>query len=152
MQTTITKPVGHRKQQEIILSTLRSLPDLLDPEMCKTWLLSKFHPEGPACNVCGSQLSEKCAASFRKLSRVHCAACGHQFNAWTGTLLQGSQISPVDFMLIRVALAAGLGGVGMIQLTGRTRQFVTTWPHKIQQFNETYGEASGEQNGPFSPL
>jgi hypothetical protein len=41
-------------------------------------------------------------------------------------------MSPADFILFRVALAAGLDHTGLRQLLGRHSQFVTAWMRKVR--------------------
>lgn len=144
MKNLFAEVESQREKQKIILSTLSSLPGLLDPEQCTSWLLEKIHPDGPVCSSCGTPLHEKHFPRYKMLRRVLCSACGQQFNAWTGTFLQGTQTSPHAFVLVRVALAAGLNPAGIMKLTGRRQQFVDTCSKKILQFHEIFGESGGE--------
>lgn len=66
--------------------------------------------------------------------RVRCRRCGKGFNIWSGTLLEAAKIEPAEFVLMRVALAAGLDFTGLLQLTGRHGQCVSAWVQKIREF------------------
>ena len=121
--------------RESKLSALSPLLEILDSEKCAAWLMSIFHPGAPSCLTCGELLSEKRAASFRDGRRVKCQACGQQFRAWHGTPFQGAHMTPAEFILLRVAIAAEMDHAGLQQLLGRHGQFITTWRKKVFQFN-----------------
>lgn len=128
------------ENSEHILSVLAPLRDLLDTEKCGAWLFEALHGfplEQAVCIGCGKALSERLITSLRAGRRVQCYHCGKHWNAWTGTLLQGTHMSPADFVLLRVALAAGLDQAGLMQLTGRQPQFLSRWARKIATFNKS---------------
>lgn len=125
------------KNRAYLVSILTPLRDLLDPEKCAAVLAAEFHPEGAICPGCRAPLSEKRAATWRAGRRVKCLACGKQFTAWQGTPFQGAHMSPAEFILFRVALAAGLDHTGLQQLLGRHGQFVRAWARKIQELNSS---------------
>jgi len=142
------------EHRDHILSVLAPLRDLLDSEKCAAWLMEELHgfpPEQAVCIGCGKALSEKLTTSLRAGRRVQCYHCSKHFNAWTGTILQGAHMTAADFILFRLAVAAGLDPAGLIQLTGRHSQFVSTWGRKVQAFNDDLQETRAHARANFPP-
>ena len=125
------------RKREDLIAMLAPLRVLLDAEKCGAWLYAQIHDGAvPGCPGCGRVPQGKVARSLVGGSRVSCSACKKGFTRWSRTFFEAAKISPAEFVLIRVALVAGLDHAGIMALTGRSNQTITTWTRKIQQFNQ----------------
>lgn len=121
-----------REKRRFLLSALVPLREVLDKEKCAARLATEFHTNSrPPCPACG-ELPPEYSKALLAGRRVLCRSCNKGFNLWTGTILEGAKVNPDEFILMRVALAAGLDHAGLVELTGRRSQCVGTWAKKIK--------------------
>ena len=71
------------------------LIDYMDEDACYRKLVELLHPDGLACPACGQR--QRLGVHRRHREPVldyQCGDCGRVFNAWTGTVLQGTHRRP----------------------------------------------------------
>lgn len=110
------------------------LSELMDEDACHAKLVAVLHPGGLACPRCG-------AADRLGVHRRHCAPvldyqCGHcrrVFNAWTGTILQGTQRRPAQVVLILRGVAQGVPAAQPARELGCDRGHLLDLRHRRQE-------------------
>src|SRR4051812_22920869 len=84
------------------------LAELMDEDACYAKLLHRLHPDGLACPRCGARDGLGVHRRHRvPILDYRCTACRRDFNAFTGTVLQGSRRPVVALMLILRGFAQG---------------------------------------------
>jgi hypothetical protein len=140
------------EHRRILLSALAPLRDCLDTKKCAESLTTEFHGESPpACPSCGETLSEVRAAAFRAGKRTGCSACKRQYSPWGGTPMERSHMQPEDFILLRVALAAGLDHTGCCEFFSRRGQAMTAWIRRIEP-TIVFGSAQEDEATQLQPV
>lgn len=67
----------------------------MDENACYHFLLDLVHPEGLHCPRCHAHEGFIVHRYYREpVLDYRCPACGRVFNAWTGTVFQGTVIAP----------------------------------------------------------
>src|ERR1700682_1744609 len=85
------------------------IQSFMDEDACFRFLLGLFHPKGLRCPRCQAQDGFAIHRYVREpVLDYRCTACGRVFNAWTGTVFQGSHYCPSPLILIIWRLAPGL--------------------------------------------
>jgi transposase-like protein len=108
------------------------LADLMDEDACYTKLVGWLHPDGLACPRCG-------ARDGLGVHRRHRApvldyrgnACKRVFNAFTGTLLQGTQRRPVALVLLLRGFAQGVPTARLARELGCDRRELLDFRHRL---------------------
>lgn len=82
--------------------------ELLDEQKCYEWLVNVLHPKGLHCSRCRGHVSE---ATIHRRDRApvlyyHCT-CGRIYNAFAGTVWQGTQRSCAQIIAILQGFAQG---------------------------------------------
>lgn len=79
-----------------------------DEQTCIDWFLSRAHPNGPRCPLCGGAITgDRLLATWRALKRLDCPQCRHKVSATTGTILHGLRFSPRTLFMAMALLGAG---------------------------------------------
>lgn len=126
-----------QRESEFLTGALGCLPQMIDPEKCESWLRAQFHRgDLPGCPDCGRKPEGKPARTIKAGGRIKCSACGKFFTWWKGTLFEGSRVNPVEFVVLRIALAAEMDHKSIAQLIGRSAQSVRQWSKKVLEFEE----------------
>lgn len=121
------------------------LQNLLDENACYVKLLTLLHADGLGCPNC--QARENLGVHRRRREPVldyQCSACGRVFNAYTGTVLQGSQWRPSELLLFLRGIAQGVSTAQLARELGCERQHLLDWRHRLQ--------ALAQQALPHGPL
>lgn len=127
---------------------MEPLKRTLDVKKCAAWLCAEIHQGGlPACPQCGHAPSGKPARTLGAGHRIKCPACKKGFTYWSSTIFEGAKITPAEFVLMRVAIAAGLDFTGLVELTGRHGQCVSAWSTKIEAFNRNLSPGKSPGGG-----
>jgi transposase-like protein len=121
--------------------------DLLDDEMSEAWVMKHFHPEGMKCPHC--QTSSERGRFFRAnsgsgLAVYRCKTCQGVYHLYSGTLFEGSQLTPSQVVLL---LRGFVQGVSSAQLSRELRlayKTVLKWRRRVQ--------ANAERLQPDTPL
>jgi transposase-like protein len=109
------------------------ISELMDEDACYAKLLSWLHPDGLACPRCGAR--DRLGVHRRHRAPVldyRCAACKRVFNAFTGTLLQGTQRRPVALVLILRGVAQGASTARLARELGCDRRELLDFRHRLQ--------------------
>jgi transposase-like protein len=109
------------------------ISELMDEDACYAKLLSWLHPDGLACPRCGAR--DGLGVHRRHRAPVldyRCAACKRVFNAFTGTLLQGTQRRPIALVLILRGVAQGASTARLARELGCDRRELLDFRHRLQ--------------------
>lgn len=127
-----------KRESEFLIGALGCLSQIVDPNKCESWLRAQFHGGGlPGCPDCGRKPEGKPARTIQAGGRIKCSACGRFFTWWKGTIFESSRIEPVEFVIMRIALAVGMDHQTTAQLIGRSGPAVMKWNKKIREFEES---------------
>ena len=110
------------------------LIDYLDEDACYRKLVELLHPDGLACPSCGQR--RRLGVHHRHREPVldyQCGDCGRVFNAWTGTVLQGTHRRPSQLMLILHGVATGQPTAQMARELGCDRKHLLELRHRLQE-------------------
>jgi hypothetical protein len=106
----------------------------MDEDACYAKLLSWLHPDGLACPRCGARdglgVHRRHRAPVLDSRRT---ACKRVFNAFTGTLLQGTQRRPVALVLILRGVAQGASTARLARELGCDRRELLDFRHRLQR-------------------
>ncbi len=110
------------------------LLDLMDENACYERLVHLLHPQGLGCPRCGEY--EEYGVHRRHRDPVldfRCLNCGRVFNAYTGTVLQGSQKRPSHVLWILHGIAQGTSTAQLARELGCQRPKLLDWRHRLQE-------------------
>jgi predicted RNA-binding Zn-ribbon protein involved in translation (DUF1610 family) len=82
-------------------------PSFLDADSCRRFLLTLFHPAGPACPACGETMAEYTLQNYWQGKRVQCSVCGKFFSGLTGTALSGWHMDYREIVLLAIFMGCG---------------------------------------------
>lgn len=119
------------------------LVNLLDEDACYAKLLDLLHPDGLGCPSC--QARDRLGVHRRRREPVldyQCGHCGRVFNAYTGTILQGSQWRPAEVLLILRGIAQGVSTAQLARELGCQRGHLLDWRHRLQHYAQQALEQS----------
>ena len=109
--------------------------DLLDEEMSEVWLLKHFHPHGMKCPHC--QQSQDGARYFRAnrgsgLPVYRCNHCQGIYHLYSGTLFEGSQLTPSQVVLLLRGFLQGQSSAQLSRELGLAYKTVLKWRWRVQ--------------------
>jgi transposase-like protein len=109
--------------------------DLLDKELSVAWLMKHFHPEGLKCPHCQADSSE--ARSFRTnvgsgLPVYRCHQCDGIYQLYSGTLFEGSQLTPAQVVLLMRGFLQGQSSAQLSRELELAYKTVLKWRHRFQ--------------------
>jgi transposase-like protein len=99
-------------------------------------LLKLVHPEGPRCPHCRERDGVHVHEDHANVWRIHyrCAHCGHIFNVWTGTPLQGTHRPPSEILRIMRGIVDGESDSQLARELKRDRGALAIFRHKLQRW------------------
>ena len=109
------------------------ITDLMDERACYERLVGWLHPGGLACPRCAER--EHLAVHRRHRDPVldyRCLVCRRVFNAFTGTLLQGTRRRPAELVLVARGVAQGVPTAKLARELGRDRKELLALRHRLQ--------------------
>ena len=108
--------------------------DLMDQEGCCQKLFDLLHPDGFACPRCAARegLNVHRRRPDSPVVDYRCKGCRRVFNMFTGTLWQGTHLSPVQILLILRGIAQGVPTAKLAREVGISRQHLLRLRHEIQ--------------------
>ena len=110
------------------------LKDYMDEDACYRKLVELLHPKGLACPRCGQQKRLGIHNRHREpVLDYRCGDCGRVFNAWTGTVLQGTHRRPREILLILHGVATGEPTARMARELNRDRKHLLDLRHRLQE-------------------
>src|SRR3982750_2185794 len=113
------------------------IQSFMDEDACFQFLLGLFHPKGLACPRCQSQdgfTPPRCVRD--PVLDYRCTACGRVFNAWTGTVFQGTHYRPSTLILIIRGFAQGVSTAQLARELGCSRRHFLDLRHKYQLMSQ----------------
>jgi transposase-like protein len=121
--------------------------DLLDDEMSEAWLMKHLHPQGMKCPHCQQPHSR--ARYFRAnrgsgLAVYRCQACDGIYHGYSGTLFEGSQLTPAQVVLLLRGILQGQSSAQISRELGLAYKTVLKWRRRVQ--------ANAERLQPDTPL
>lgn len=121
--------------------------DLLDERSSVQWLMKHFHPDGLRCPHC--QAPQTQARYFRAnrksgLTVYRCRRCEGIYNLYSGTVFEGSQLTPMQTILLLRGVLQGQSSAQLAREIGLTEKTVLKWRHRLQ--------ANAERLQPDTPL
>ncbi len=121
--------------------------DLLDDELSTEWLMKYFHPAGFVCPHC--QAKPSTARQFRMnvgsgLPVYRCKQCDGIYHLYSGTLFEGSQLTPSQVVLLLRGILQGQSSAQLARELQLAYKTVLKWRHRIQ--------ANAEMLQPETPL
>lgn len=109
------------------------IADLMDEGACYAKLVRWLHPDGLACPRC------KCGDGMKVHRRgrepvvdYRCGRCTCVFNAFTGTVLQGTKRRPAPLVLILRGFAQGVPTAQLARELGCDRVELLRFRHRLQ--------------------
>ena len=112
-----------------------SLNDYLDEDACYAKLVELLHSDGLSCPRCGERDGLGIHHRHREpVVDYQCASCGRVFNAWTGTLLQGTHRRPAQLLMILRGIAQGTPTARMARELGCDRRHLLQLRHRLQEY------------------
>src|SRR5512135_651436 len=110
------------------------LKDYMDEDACYRKLVELLHPGGLACPRCRQQQRLGVHSRHREpVLEYQCGDCGRVFNAWTGTILQGTHRRPCQILLILHGVATGEPTAQMARELGCDRKHLLELRHRLQE-------------------
>jgi transposase-like protein len=105
----------------------------MDEDACYQFLLDLFHPTGLRCPRCRAADGFYTHRSFRApVLDYRCRRCGRVFNAWTGTVLQGTHWRPSQIVLILRGFAQGTPTARLARELACSRRHLLELRHRSQ--------------------
>jgi transposase-like protein len=109
------------------------IQDLMDENACYQFLLDLYHPAGLCCPRCHAAEGFYTHRSFREpVLDYRCSRCGRVFNAWTGTVFQGTQWRPSQIVLILRGFAQGVPTAQLARELDCSRRHLLDLRHRLQ--------------------
>lgn len=106
---------------------------LMDEEKCHAFLVELLHPEGFGCPECKTPVHETTVhRRDRAPLLAYRCSCGRVFNAWSGTLLQGTHWSAVTWVQVLRGFAQGISTKHLAEELGLARPNLLNLRHKCQ--------------------
>ena len=110
------------------------LKDYMDEGACYRRLVELLHPDGLSCPRCGRRPYRGVHSRHREpVLDYQCGECGRVFNAWTGTVLQGTHRRPREILLILHGVATGEPTARMARELGCDRKHLLDLRHRLQE-------------------
>lgn len=108
--------------------------DLLDDEMSVAWLIKHLHPQGMQCPHC--QQPHNRARYFRAnsgsgLAVYRCQQCDGIYHVYSGTLFEGSQLTPSQVVLLLRGILQGQSSAQMSRELGLAYKTVLKWRRRL---------------------
>jgi transposase len=107
--------------------------DLMNEDACYQFLLDLLHPAGPRCPRCHAAEGFSSHRYFREpVLDYRCPRCHRVFNAWTGTILQGTHWRPSQIVLILRGFAQGTPTARLARELACSRRHLLDLRHRMQ--------------------
>jgi transposase len=109
------------------------IDDLMDEDKCYQFLLDLFHPRGLHCPRCHAHEGLQIHNSYREpILNYRCARCKRVFNAWTGTIFQGTHWRPSQMVLILRGFTQGVSTAQLARELSCSRRHLLDLRHRFQ--------------------
>jgi transposase-like protein len=109
--------------------------DLLDEAQSEAWLEAHFHPDGLKCPHCQADRAE--ARFFRPhpgsgLVVYRCKVCQGVYHLYSGTLFEGSQLTPSQVILLLRGCLQGQTSAQLSRELDVAYKTALKWRHRVQ--------------------
>jgi transposase-like protein len=105
----------------------------MDEDACYQFLLALVHPEGLQCPRCHAHEGFIVHRYYREpVLDYRCPACGRVFNAWTGTVFQGTHYRPSMLVLMLRGFAQGVSTAQLSRELKCSRRNLLKLRHQFQ--------------------
>ena len=109
------------------------ISDLMDEHKCCSFILDIFHPKGLHCPRCHSQEGLRIHHRYREpVFNYRCTQCKCVFNAWTGTIFQGTHWRPSQMVLILRGFTQGVPTAKLARELSCSRRHLLDLRHRYQ--------------------
>jgi transposase len=109
------------------------IDDLMNENACYQFLLDLFHPDGLRCPRCHAAEGFYTQRDFREpVLDYRCSRCSRVFNAWTGTVFQGTHRRPSQLVLILRGIAQGTSTSRLARELSCSRRHLLDLRHRLQ--------------------
>jgi transposase-like protein len=109
--------------------------DLLDKDMSEKWVMKHSHPQRLKCPHCQAAQDE--ARCFRAnagsgLAVYRCNHCQGIYHLYSGTLFEGSQLTPSQVILLLRGFLQGQSSAQLSREMGLAYKTVLKWRQRVQ--------------------
>src|SRR3954452_2831188 len=105
----------------------------MDENKCYQSLLDLFHPQGLHCPRCHAQEGLQTHNSYREpILNYRRTQCKRVFNAWTGTIFQGTHRRPAQMVLILRGFTRGVSTAQLARELSCSRRHLSDLRHRFQ--------------------
>ena len=112
-----------------------STVELMDEQKCYDFLVGIFHEDGLCCPNCGERVENaRVHRRHRGPVRYYRCRCGRVYNAFTGTILQGTHKRCSEIVRILQGIAQGVSTMHLAKELGIDRKHLLELRHKLQEF------------------
>ena len=115
------------------ISLVKAVQSFGDPAQAEAWLIDRRWPRGVQCARCnGLNITERAG----KQQRFWCKDCRRSFSVKTGTLMEGSNLSPDKWAIAFFLYSTNLKGVSSMKLhrdLGITQKSAWHMAHRIRE-------------------
>ena len=122
----------------------------MSEDKCYNFLVEVLHPEGLKCPNCKTPCEEtKIHRRERAPLLTYRCTCGRVFNAWTGTLFQGTQWPPSIWLQVLRDFAQGIPTKRIAEELGLSRTNLLKVRHRMQALLVSFspdGTVAGPDN------
>jgi transposase len=114
------------------------IQSFMDENACFKFLRDLFHPKGLSCPRCQAHDGFTTHRYVREpVLDYRCTACGRVFNAWTGTVFQGTHYRPSTLILIIRGFAQGVSTAQLARELGCSRRNLLKLRHNYQEMSKS---------------
>jgi transposase len=109
------------------------IADLMNEDACYHLLLDLYHPDGLHCPGCHAQDEFYVHRYYRApILDYRCRRCHRVFNAWTGTVFQGTHWRPSQIVLVLRGFAQGVSTAQLARELRCSRHHLLELRHRLQ--------------------
>jgi transposase-like protein len=105
----------------------------LDADACRSWILARLHPAGPACPHCRQPLADdRRIGRWNAGQRIQCANCSRFFTSTTRTLLAGKHGDPATVFLLAVLIGLDVRNDQAARVIGCDPETIRLWRQRFE--------------------
>lgn len=105
--------------------------ELLNEDLCRRWLIKKFHPENIHCAFCAAPVRDHQDSALREGKAVICRSCMKRITAFTGTFLQGMHWKSSELISLLLFIAAGWSTKRIAATLSRNDDTIRDWRNRF---------------------
>jgi len=106
--------------------------DFLEEAFCNRFFLDVAHGKQAHCPDCGEALTDDHRiARYYALKKFTCPSCGHRLTAKKGTILENSQVTPRQYILMALFLEKDFKLSEIANHVGLSPEAIRIWKGKL---------------------